>query len=177
VPTPDLLSSPARVRALPGGAGLDDDRVYTLLVKASAAFRGQTRQHISAVAGDVVTLDARPSWALQLPQVPVTAVHAVVVDGLALVEGDDFEWSAAGVLKRHGRWPDRYRSVVVTYDHGYPVVPDDVADVVAEAAVIGSFRTPGVLNVQLGATSYGFDRSGRTQDWVDTVARYRVRRR
>lgn len=174
--TPDLLSSPDRVEAILKRSGLDPDVVDALLARASAAFRGATRQHISRVVDDTVTLDADGSWALLLPERPVTSVASVVVDGVTLTEGTDYEWSAAGVLKRLGSWPAKYRSVVVTYTHGYDPVPEDVQEAVAERAALAFTRRPGVLNLQLGATSVGFDKPGATEDWAQAVARYRVAR-
>ncbi len=173
--TPDLLSSPERVEAILKRSGLDPETVDGLLVRASAAFRGATGQHISRRVEDEVRLDGNGSRVLLLPQVPVVAVHSVTVDGDAL-GADDYEWSESGMLRRAGRWPARYRSVTVVYDHGFNEVPEDVAQAVAEHAAVAMTRSVGVTNMQLGATSVGFDKGGVTEAWSQTVARYKVRR-
>lgn len=168
--TPDLLSSPEWVETILRRSGLDRDAADTLLAAASAAFRSETGQHISLIQGDEAVLDSSGACVLLLPEIPVVGVSTVTVDGDAI---DDIEWSADGMLR--GRWPRRYRSVTVVYDHGFSPVPQDVQEAVAERVAAAFSTRPGIANVQLGATSYVFDK-GVTQKWADAVAKYRVTR-
>lgn len=175
--TPDLLSSPEKVEQVLRRSGLDADLVDGALARASSAFRRATRQHITLKSADAITLDSRPGWALFLPELPVVDVVSVTVDGVVLDPDSDYEWSDKGILRRRGRWPDAYRSVDVVYDHGYDPVPDDIQWAVAEHAAIALSRRPGIVSVQLGAAGYSFDKTGITEDWAATVARYRVKPR
>lgn len=166
------LSDAGTVATILGRPAPDAARVNALLALGSKAFRTATRQDISHVAGDVATLDADGSWCLLLPQVPVTAVTAVSVDGTAL-DADAYEWSAKGILRRCDGWPDGYRKVAVTYDHGYEDTPEDVDYAVGEWVAVRLTRDPGVLSVGLGAFSQTFDRAGVTETWTATVRAYK----
>ena len=170
--TLDPLSDAGRVEAILGRPASNPGRVALLLAAGSAAFRKATRQTITAVAGDVATFDGDGSRVLLLPELPVTTVAAVTVDGVA-IDGTSYEWSERGILRRAEGWPDAYRNVSATYDHGYDTVPEDVAYAVAEWVAQRLSRDPGVLSVSLGAFSTSFDRAGVTEAWAATVAAYR----
>lgn len=104
--------------------------------EASAAIRNYTRQTITEVTGDVLTLTVLPVRELiLLPELPVTAVASVVEDGTNLTVGDAWRWTAEGILQRVGSyWNDGWQKVVVTYSHGYATVPDDIKAVAVRAA-------------------------------------------
>lgn len=119
-----------------------------ILRQASSAVRAWTRQTLSVVTGDIITLPGSWSSELELPERPVTAVTAVAVDGTTL--------DASAYALKLGRlqrtrhdisllnfdpwyrcgWGGPERAVTVTYTHGYATIPDDVHDVVLEVAAL-----------------------------------------
>jgi hypothetical protein len=106
------------------------------IAAASAAIQNYTRQTISQVAADVLTLtvEAHRSTIL-LPEQPVTAVASVVEDGTSLTVGTDYRWTSAGLLVRQSRaWNSGWQEVVITYTHGYATIPDDLKGVCIRAA-------------------------------------------
>lgn len=116
----------------------------TLLIECSTAAVQQAAggQRIVEVVGDVCSiLSTSDSW-LDLPQIPVTAVTSVVLDGVTLVEGTDYKvlgnrlWRAQGWQTNIGwvygwDWRPSWSSLgtpwgaqepslsVITYSHGY----------------------------------------------------------
>ena len=132
-----------------------------LLGMASGMIRRYTRQDITAVAADVLTLPGNWGQTITLPQRPVTAVASVVINGANPVYaqwkviGDDlfigtgsFQpdygsslwggtalWgpagSSQGIQATGASWQGPQSSVVVTYDHGYVIVPDEIVNEVA----------------------------------------------
>lgn len=98
-------------------------------------------QQVDAVAGDVVTLYGTGTRALTLPELPVTSVTSVTLDGVALT---DWTVDAYGLLWRDNPgWWDKASKYVVTYDHGYTQVPAILVRVAAQLAA--NQRTPGTL--------------------------------
>lgn len=109
---------------------------------ATAAVQNYCRQQLVSVANDVVTLRSRGQETLILPEQPVTAVASVVENGVALVNDQDYTWEANGLLWRWSRWwpwstvtsPSVPGTVVVTYSHGYAVIPQPLREVCIRAA-------------------------------------------
>lgn len=103
---------------------------------ASAAIQNECRQRIEQVAADALTLTVEEDRrTILLPEQPVTAIASVVEDGTTLTVGDDYRWTAAGVLTRRGRcWSSEWDGVVVTYTHGYATIPDDLKGVCIRSA-------------------------------------------
>lgn len=97
-----------------------------VLAVASAAIRNFCGWDISetTVTGDA--LDGTGERSIWLPTLRLTAVSAVVENGRALTVVTDYDWTRYGKLIRAGRWTRAARSVVVTYTHGYAVVPEVV---------------------------------------------------
>lgn len=79
-----------------------------------------------------VELPAMASKILRLPGLPVTEIHSVRVDGVAL-----YGWKriTAGVYRADGwsRW--ELEIVTVDYTHGLPTVPADIRDLVARMVI------------------------------------------
>lgn len=119
----DISNTPAALRAIEG---------------ATVAIQNYTRQRLVAVAGDVVTLRTRGQSVLILPEQPVTAVASVVENGVAMVSETDYTWTADGLLQRwSGAWrlsSSVWGTVVVTYDHGYVIIPGTLREVAIRAA-------------------------------------------
>lgn len=127
----DPLAPVADLKTWLQDPGLDDAYAYLMLTVASGQVRAACGQDFTAVAGDTVTLDGTSEEWLALPQRPVTAVTAVEVNGVAV---DATSWTLSSHrLYRRGGWDRGYYTatapplVSVTYDHGYAVIPDDVA--------------------------------------------------
>lgn len=110
----------------------ESPRLTRLLEMASGIFRSESRQTISVVAGDVITI--RGSWDSQLfvPERPVTAVASVTIRGV-LLDPSAYTWRSTGLLERQfASWGDPWAPVIVTYDHGYTEIPDDVVGVICD---------------------------------------------
>jgi hypothetical protein len=124
--------------------------VQRLLELASARVRQYTRQFLSAVAADTVTLEGRWDSEIYLPEFPVTAISSIVLDGNT-VDPSEYRFTSNGIVTRHGRWWGSPRSTVVAiYDHGYDPMPDDVVHIVADL-VAEQYRNPDLLQQeQLG---------------------------
>jgi hypothetical protein len=118
------------------------------LASASAIIRRWTRQAITRVVDDVVTLRVLDETELVLPQRPVESVSRVRVNSLTLQD-----WVLSGDrLLRTGGWrrlpgtatyPDP-GLVEVTYTHGYAEIPDDVRAVCLDLAAM-TVVNPGYL--------------------------------
>ncbi|MEU9415160.1 hypothetical protein [Streptomyces sp. NPDC048272] len=127
---------------------LSDESAALALASASAVIRRWTRQTITRVADDVVTLRVLHDTELMLPQRPVISVSTVRVNALTLLD-----WVLSGDrLLRTGGWrrlpgtttyPDP-GLVEVTYTHGYDEVPDEVRAVCLDLAAM-SVTNPGGL--------------------------------
>ncbi len=117
----------------------DLNRIETALEIASAQIRNNRRQ-FSPLIDDVVLVDAYGGQSLLLPKdrLPVTGIGLVEqLSGPDYVTVDvaEYDWSADGYLRRYWScWTDRPQGVRVTYDHGYAILPRDVAGVCLGAA-------------------------------------------
>jgi hypothetical protein len=162
----------------------NDPKLLAALKAATRRFRGAVGHSVDLVANDEVTLDGNGRESLLLPVWPTTAVASVELDGEALVEGTDYAWSEAGMLRRLGclYWPDRLRCLDVVYSHGWGPTLDDIpADV--QEAVIDQARTmftvvPGVQSRAVGGQSVTFGATaavGVSDQWSKAVARHKVR--
>lgn len=159
--TPDKLKS-FKVNPL-------DPTLADVIDAVSNEFRTQSGQYISLVEDDVLTLDGPGGWALILPERPVLSVASVVANGVVL---SNPEWSGKGIIK--GPWTTKYRSIVVTYSHGYAEVPNDIALAVAERVAIVLTTKAGHTQRTTGPFAATYN-PGSTQRWIDTVNAYRWR--
>lgn len=87
---------------------------------AQAAIRSYCGWHIAPVVTTVVTLDGSGGSILLLPTLKLITVDNVSVNGAPV---NDFEWSEAGMLRRDRNWPRKFRSIEVTFSHGYREMP------------------------------------------------------
>lgn len=177
----DYLVDPAELAAKLGRS-VDDPQLLYQVRAASRRFRGQVRHRVTLVENDVVVLDGNGRESLLLPVWPTTAVASVVLDGTELVEGTDYSWSDAGILRRLGclHWPDRLRCLQVTYSHGWPLdeIPEDIQEVVNERAEAGLTIPVGVQSKAVGGQSVTFGAqaaAGATEAWTKAVDRHKVR--
>jgi len=136
------------------------------------------------------TLTGTGDEVLRLPYYPVRAVSEVTLDGNALA-ADGYTVNALGDLRRRAgarldplelgglnyRWPDRGVIIVVTFDYGLAAsaTPDDVFDVIVEAAA-GRVANPAqVAQEALGDRSVSFGGGGANADRLTADQRRRLR--
>ncbi|MCX5522590.1 mobile element protein [Streptomyces bobili] len=175
----DLLADPEELAASLGVQSTDPKLMWALTA-ASRRFRGAVRHPVSLVAGDAFLLDGNGRESLLLPAAPVLSVSAVTLDGEALAEGTDFDWSAHGFLRRlDGVWPERLRCVGGLYDHGYALIPEDIQEVVVDQARALYRIDPGVQTKTVGGQSVTFGTQaaiGVTAQWTAAVERHQLNR-
>lgn len=157
------------------GTTAGDPNVILAIRRASDRFEGAIGYPVGLVEDDEIQLAGDGSRVLLLPSCPIIGTPVVAVDGEAVT---DFEVGRkAGVLRRKAGWPDGLDNIVVTYTHGWTVVPGDIADAVLEMAEIDS-RPHGVASVASGSESIGIAvtiQTGVTQRWSDAVEKYRLK--
>ena len=169
-----LLVTPDQLTLALGLESPDDERLEAACAQATAVIQAITGQTLCYVEDDEVCLDGSGSCVMLLPEVPVTDVSSVVVDGVEMTSG--WGWSAAGLLEhRSANWPRKYRSVCVTYSHGYDPIP---ADLVAIAtSIAGRFYDPdlmaGIQSESIGGYSYS-KKSGLAEDEHLVLQGYRL---
>lgn len=159
--------------ALRTGGDPDDAKLRLALDMASGRFREQANNPISLIS-ETVTLDSDGGRALTLPCLPVRGVTALEIDGRPV---EDFEWSESGLIRLDRPMPDKWRSVRVTYEHGYAPVPRGIQDVVLEQAAAIYQTLPGLVSYATGAEQRTYSTAltvGTTAQWAAMVARYRV---
>ncbi len=114
----------------------DSAAALAAIEEATAAIQEYCQQTLSAVAGDEIAFDiGERVTKLFLPELPVMAVSEVEEDGEVLVATTDYKLGAYGILYRVGAyWYPGVQTVVVTYNHGYAILPQVIKDVCASAA-------------------------------------------
>ncbi len=167
--------------SLPAPTTAEAARIQTALEIASAQIRNGRRQ-FSPVSGDLITVDSEGGLTLLLPKtrLPVTAVSLVEqLSGEAYVALDatEYDWSVDGILSRWWTgWPCRAQGVRVTYDHGYNVLPRDVAGVCLSLAkrLYDNPSGQGQTSMTLGDYSVAYEPGGAglLPHEVDTLSLY-----
>jgi len=125
-----------------GRLNRDDDETQRQLDAALAAARNYCGWHVSPVAvGEQITLDGTGTSVLVLPTLKVTDLIEVEEDG-ATLELTDLSWSERGlILKKSGHWwSAMFRSITVTFSHGYSSAPD-FDSVILSAIERGAFSS------------------------------------
>jgi hypothetical protein len=131
--------------------------VNTYLDVASAIVRDAAGSTISQTTS-TVTLEGRGSR-LALPGQPVTAVSAVLVDGVAVT---DYKLLSGALTRSCGF--EEETVITVTYTHGLPTVPADVVDMVCR--LVGQE----LMALRNGDTSSRGVKSERIGDYSVTYA-------
>jgi hypothetical protein len=148
----------------------------THIRNATGRIRGWTGQHISPVTVGVVSVRDPNVVRLFLPHPPAipVSVTTVVVDGVTL-DAADFEVDRVhGLTRTDGsRWTGL---VVVTYDHGFATVPDDVSAVCAELASRKMTNPTGSQSVKIEGFSESFSTTSEMSDssFIASLRRYRL---
>lgn len=122
----------------------DDDETQRQLDAALAAAQNYCGWHVTPVrTADQVVLDGTGRSLLALPTLALTAITALVEDGVEL-DVDTLEWSLRGLVRKpYGqRWTDRMSGIAATISHGFAAAPDFEA-VVLSAVDRGAFAADG----------------------------------
>lgn len=209
MPLPPLASQ-ADVEATLGRplTTLEATYITRLLELASGIVRRYTRQTITAVTGDVVTLPGNWGQTLTLPERPVTAVTSVTINGSATTRytliGDDLFLGSGSFMPDYGaslsgsdylfgpagsssgppatgpNWQGPQSQIVITYDHGYADVPDDIINEVAGMLAIQYESPIGIRMEKIGGYEVGYERQSSggltlTDDAKNVLNFYRKR--
>lgn len=159
------------------GKPASDARLALALRRASNRFYGDTHRDSILISSTQESYNGDGSPTLLLRGAPVSRVGGVLVNGIPLAEGQDYEVDArAGILARKdGVFPQGLGNVLVDYTHGHAEIPGDVEDAVLEhAATIAEV----MIHIQQetgGSTGASYAKEatvGTTAKWVETVARY-----
>jgi hypothetical protein len=165
--------------------GPQDDAAaaQSALDQATTAIQMATGQTLIAMESRVL-LDGEGADTLLLPELPVTDVATVRVEGIELDEYD-FEWSATGILRLTGwcrHFPRRMQSVDVTYSHGFDPIPADLVLATAKIAcrILAGGEVTGatidgvpITHERVGAYSVSYNQ-GLSATESAVVDRYRV---
>lgn len=146
----------------------EQTRATALIVLAQGLIQDETGQAIEEVASDTLTRPGVWSDRLRLPERPVTAVASVTLDGVALVEDDDWYLDGDELVRTSGlntadtfvtsggSWGGPEAEVVVVYTHGYSTIPLTVKTVCLEM-VVRVWVNPGAVRqegIGIEQTSY-----------------------
>ncbi len=110
----------------------EDAQANQALIDATAMVRSYTRQTLSFVEGDEVTIDGHYNRDLALPEMPIIDVTQVVEinpwsnEDETTLDTTDYRWSEAVLHRLSRTFSDGFQNVRVTYDHGYDPLPDDL---------------------------------------------------
>ncbi len=163
-----LLVSAAEFQTYLDDTSLSTERAELVLAGVDALVRAFTRQHLEEVTDDVVSLDGTGSDVLLLPELPVTAVTAIVDedDSSTLVEDTDYRWWNNGIIRRltGDVWVAHPRRWTVTYTHGYATIPAGIKHVILRVAARVAVNPTGFAGETIGSYSYqaGFDVGSRS---------------
>lgn len=170
-------------------SSLEVTYVSRLITQASAIVRRYTRQTITQVVNDVVTLPGNWGNTLPLPQRPVTSVSSVVINNVTapstqwtltddtlflgtgayqpdfgvLLWGGNALWGPAGSntgpQATGATWQGPQAQIAVTYTHGFDEVPGDIVNVVAGLVALAVASPVGVNMEQIGSYKAQYTRS------------------
>ena len=112
----------------------DNPQVLQAIAEATAVIQNYCNQKIGLTQSDVLLLDGTGTTKLFLPELPVTQIEAVKIDGV-VIDISSYALAENGVLWRvYDVWPIGARNIEVTYSHGYTPVPDDLKGVCYRSA-------------------------------------------
>lgn len=120
-----------------GRGSASDPGLATIVETACGIVRAYAEQDITQELGDVATLDGNGGESVQLPQVPVTDVQWITIDGESITD-DTYTFNTNGIVFRldGATFADGRQNVRISYDHGYADadIPDEVKGVARELA-------------------------------------------
>lgn len=149
------------------------------LEEASDKIRDYLSQTIDLVTDDVVTIWGSGTRALTLPELPVVSIASIVCNGTAIT---DWTVDQYGLVWRNstgydycaqpGYW-SRSLQYVVTYTHGYAVVPGIIKTTALRLARSAVGRPDGVAQESVA----GYSATYLTDDDILSVLQRRVVKR
>jgi hypothetical protein len=160
------------------GVGVDDKAALRALRRASDRFRGAVNWLVTTSAY-TTTLSGNGSTILRLPamQIDPTLVD-VDIDGIPFA---GFTVAPrTGQLIRADGWPVGVENIHVAFTAGWEEPPQDVQDVVLDAAGIGlDAASAAVQSVTTGSETVQFNTAflqsgGTTSLWAEVVDKYRI---
>ncbi|WP_299542032.1 hypothetical protein [uncultured Streptomyces sp.] len=150
---------------------IDPELAAAAISAAQTVVRGALRQHVDQVQDAVLHLVGTGRHIMNLPEMPVTGLASVTVDGTVL-EAAAYRWNRHGILRSLGGcWPlDADITVVCT--HGWATVPDVVARVCVQVAGRAWVNPKeAVASESLGDYSVSYDKQRTGQAVTDFEAR------
>lgn len=162
----------------------DDASAIQAITDATAVIKAYTNQMLNQVTDDVETFDCVIGRKIYLKQLPVTSITSVVEDGVTLIEGVDYKLGNHGVLHRvNALWAYGVQNIVVTYTHGYAVIPD-IARIVCMRIASRVYQAgrrsaetsgvPGVSSKTLGDFSVSYEGESGSNDPAKGVSAARA---
>lgn len=154
------------------------------ITDATAVIKAYTNQTLDKVTDDTETFDNVFGNKLYLRQFPVISVTSVIENGITLVDGIDFKLGNHGVLYRlNALWSYGIQNIVVTYTHGYAVVPD-IARIVCMRVASRVYQAgkrsaetsgvPGISSKTLGDFSVSYEGESGSNDPAKGVSAART---
>ncbi len=138
----------------------DNDAAVLLLIDfADSVIKSYCDRTFEVAASVVETLDGLGDEVLFLSEWPVTALNSLTESGDVLVLDTDYFFYPDGRLFRGApeavdrlRWSRARKNVVVDYDHGYAVIPDELRLVSTRLASKMFQAGEAYANAPVGAT-------------------------
>lgn len=157
---PEILTTKQFSENTGGKIQPSDPRVGPLLAGATRAVRRYCGWHIGPVwAQKNVILDGSGGTRLLVPTLMLESVDsaALLIDRSSggkweTLDTDALEWSSVGILRRSSGWPEEYRSVRLSYTHGYESV-EDVAQIIQQVVANALSSPMGATREQAGQLS------------------------
>lgn len=133
-----------------------DTRLDGAVRGVSSAIRRYCGWHITPVRDEALTLDGPGGRELALPTMRLRAISEITNRGTSLDVDADLDWSDLGEVElRMGCWSTRYRSVTVSFTHGYEHAYD--VEQTALAIANRALSSPaGVTREQAGQVSISY---------------------
>lgn len=154
--TNDLGIIPEHMAHLPG-----NPFTQTQVDAALAAVRRAAGWHIAPAVTETIELDVRPCWShLQLPTLELVAVVEIRDANTAeVIPATEYRVSRKlCTIKRDRAWPVGYETVSVDFTHGHSELPDELLQVLADAARMAT-RDQGIRSVSIDDFQQSFGTS------------------
>lgn len=146
----DSLTDALSLSEFPGAPFSDE-----VVQAACQTIRTVCGWHIAPQVLETITVDSPGGRVLRLPSLYVTAVSLVEsLAGPDPVELTEWRWSQNGMLSRAECFPEGFRTVRVTFTHGYETCPLDLLPVIA------SRTQRRAMQESLGSRSVSFSAEG-----------------
>lgn len=172
---PAAFATPAELNTFTGST-IATAQATMMLAQASALIRSYCGWPLYPSASETLTVDGSGAAMLSLPTLHLSGCTLVTEDGVELVFEDEYEYSAAGFLRRVGAsWTTKLRGVVVVVTHGYADPPLEVVAVCLQSASRAIASPAGVKSEVSGGVQVTYTIPGGLNDMERTILdRHRV---